>query len=880
MNDGPDSEEVPEPMTTTTTDEIAGLGRLRLTVSQKIAMLTVAIAATAAAMFGFVIASLAPTPMALDLPWGLWAVAFGVSEVLIVHVQWKRESHTFSLSDLVLAAGLTLAVPAELVLAQVVGTAVVLVLYRRQRGLKLAFNTVQFALSSSLAVLACSGTITLLGPDLVWVGQLLGIAVATVTASLTIFAVMTISTGHADVQPLIGMLGFSLPFTLGSGAVGVVISRTSATDPAALVLLMVPTLLVIGAYRAYTQAREQQENLKLLHEVTSLLHGGDVDAALGDFLSSARTAFHAEMAELVLVGGSDGGGLTISRSQEGADPVVMEPADDDRSRQRLLRLATAHGSLITRAGARGRGPLDGYAAERGIRDAMVATLRTEDRVHGLLLVAGCSSAGTTFTRSDLALLETFGRHVATSLERGRLEENLRQVTDLKEQLRHQTLHDALTGLPNRVLYLDRARQAVDVAARSHAWPAVLYLDLDGFKPVNDEYGHDIGDLVLRTIAHRLRNCLRPADTAARLGGDEFAVLLGGPVDRQIVDSIVDRIQAQFDVPVDLGEGRLARIGVSIGIALGDVGIADADSLIRRADIAMYSAKKSGGGAVYFQVGMGDPTSVREDAVAELTGAIHRGELVTHFQPLVNLRTGRPTGAEALVRWQHPDGLRGPDSFIGVAEETGLILEIGELVLRDACRQAARWAAADDTRPLTVTVNLSARQLADPSIVDVVTDALAEAGLDAKRLVLEITETVLMQDREAAAATLWQLKALGVRIAIDDFGTGYSSLAYLRRFPIDMLKIAREFVDGLGRDEHDDVITRAIVELAGTLGLLTVAEGIETHDQQTFVTALGCDLGQGYLFSPPVEADEALELLTGDFGPGVRRPGEGPLLRAV
>jgi EAL domain-containing protein (putative c-di-GMP-specific phosphodiesterase class I) len=280
--------------------------------------------------------------------------------------------------------------------------------------------------------------------------------------------------------------------------------------------------------------------------------------------------------------------------------------------------------------------------------------------------------------------------------------------------------------------------------------------------------------------------------------------------------------------------------------------------------------------------MGDPTSKREDAVAELTRAIAHGELVTVFQPLVNLRTGRATGAEALVRWQHPDGMRGPDSFIGLAEETGLIVEIGELVLREACHQAARWAAADDTRPLTVTVNLSARQLSDPEIVGVVTSALDDAGLDAKRLVLEITETVLMQDREAAAATLWQLKALGVRIAIDDFGTGYSSLAYLRRFPIDMLKIAREFVDGLGRDEHDDVITRAIVELAGTLGLLTVAEGIETHDQQTFVTALGCDLGQGYLFSRPVGADEALALLTGDLAPNpgpARAPGV-PLLRVV
>jgi EAL domain-containing protein (putative c-di-GMP-specific phosphodiesterase class I) len=345
-----------------------------------------------------------------------------------------------------------------------------------------------------------------------------------------------------------------------------------------------------------------------------------------------------------------------------------------------------------------------------------------------------------------------------------------------------------------------------------------------------------------------------------------ASVLGGRIVQRGVNRVLDRLRAQFDVPVDIGEGRIASIGASIGVAIGNAGLDNADSLIRQADIAMYAAKRTGAGSLYFEPGMGDVAAAREGKAAELAGAIRRGELVTVFQPLVDLRTGRPTGAEALVRWAHPtDGTRGPDQFIGLAEETGLIVEIGAQVLRDACRQAARWATVG-RGDLDVTVNLSARQLSDPRIVDDVTSALSEAGLDPRRLVLEITETVLMQDREAAAATLWQLKALGVRIAIDDFGTGYSSLAYLRRFPIDILKIAREFVDGLGRDENDDVITRAIVELAGTLGLQTIAEGIETTDQQNFVTALGCDLGQGYLFSRPVDADEAGVVRAGQHVP--------------
>jgi diguanylate cyclase (GGDEF)-like protein len=829
--------------------------------SQRIMLLTSTVAAAAVTLFVIVVRPLPEPSTALNLPWALWVAAFAVSELLVVHWQWNREAHSFSISDLVLAAGLYLAAPFQLIVALVVGVGLVLLVHRRQRGVKLAFNVAEYALSGTVAVIVFSAASHATGRGWDWLAALAAIVASTVTADLCVFAVISLLESRTDLRRLLELFALSLPFTLGAGAVGLVLARTVLWDPAALALLALPAILIVVSYRAYTGARQQQENLRLLHEVTSLLHGDDPDAAMGDFLTSVRTAFRAELAEVVLVG-AGGRHATVSRSREGDEPVVMERAEDSVEQEWLLRLATASGTLGTRTGVGRSGPLDSYAMGRGFKDAMVAALKTEDRMHGLLLVAGRVGDVTTFSSPDLALLETFARHVATSLERGRLEETLRQVTDLKEQLRHQTLHDSLTGLPNRTLFLDRARQAVEVAARTHAWPAVLYLDLDGFKPVNDEYGHDCGDAVLRTIAHRIKGCLRPADTAARLGGDEFAILLGGPIDQRDVNRVVDRVRAQFDVPIDIGDGRIATIGASIGGALGTTGIDSADSLIRQADIAMYAAKRTGAGFLYFEPGMGDATSAREGRAAELAGAIRRGELVTVFQPLIDLRTGRPTGAEALVRWAHPiEGTRGPDQFIGLAEETGLIVEIGALVLRDACRQAARWARAG-RGDLDITVNLSARQLADPRVVDDVRVALTEAGLNPKRLVLEITETVLMQDREAAAATLWQLKALGVRIAIDDFGTGYSSLAYLRRFPIDILKIAREFVDGLGRDENDDVITRAIVELAGTLGLQTIAEGIETSDQQNFVTALGCDIGQGYLFSRPIDAEEAVAMLAG------------------
>jgi EAL domain-containing protein (putative c-di-GMP-specific phosphodiesterase class I) len=318
--------------------------------------------------------------------------------------------------------------------------------------------------------------------------------------------------------------------------------------------------------------------------------------------------------------------------------------------------------------------------------------------------------------------------------------------------------------------------------------------------------------------------------------------------------------------VDLGDGRMATVGMSIGIALGEEGVVDADVLIRQADAAMYAAKRGGGSAhLFYEPGIGEHNDTRQDAESELASAVENEEFVVAYQPLIDMRSGRPIGAEALVRWQHPTkGLRMPDQFIPLAEETGLITDIGAIVLRDACRQAARWVRSIDPEDeLLVTVNLSARQLQHEGMVEEVRAALAESELDPHRLVLEITETMLMHDRDTAASTLWALKDLGVRIAIDDFGTGYSSLAYLRRFPIDMLKVAREFVDGLGRDANDDAITRAIVDLAGTLGLLTIAEGIETTQQQDHVAALGCDLAQGYLFSRPVDADMVMSLFRGE-----------------
>jgi diguanylate cyclase (GGDEF)-like protein len=857
-------------MTTTTNGgRAAAILKVRLSTPQRILLLTATVAAAAVTLFVVVVRTLPSATTAVTLPWLLWAVAFAVSETFPVHFQWKKDSHTFSLTDLVMAAGLLLVAPGHLVLALVLGTGSALALHRRQRGLKLAFNVSQYALGGTLATAVFAVLSAGLGETWSWLAGILAIISSTVVADVCIFAVIGLSEGRFDPRSLLGMFTMTLPAAVAAAAVGLVLARNLINDPGALALLALPTILIIAAYRAYTRASEQQKNLGLLHEVTALLHSADSHSALGEFLTTVRTAFRADLAELVLLATTEGDTPTISRSKADAESTVLVPLQDGDDAEALLRLAMASGTPVTRSGRSGE--LDAHVAGLGLKDGIAAVLRTDDRVHGLLLIAGRHGDVSTFTDNDVSLLDTFSRHVGTSLERGRLEEVLRQVTDLKEQLRHQALHDPLTDLPNRTLFIDRARHAVVSATRSQEWPAVLYLDLDGFKPVNDTHGHDAGDQLLRTVATRLRNCLRVGDTAARLGGDEFAVLLEGPLDEEGVGRVVDRIRRQLGVPVDLGGGRVCTVGASIGIALGDADTRDADTLIRRADVAMYTAKRTGGNsACIHRPELDGATPEVVDPAAELQRAVLDGEMHAVYQPLVDLKTGQLTGAEALVRWHHrTDGVRMPDEFIALAEETGLIVPIGALVLRDACFQAARWVQArPDLAELLVTVNLSARQLAHDGIVEEVRSALEAAGLEPRRLVLEITETVLMHDRDAAAAALWRLKGLGVRIAIDDFGTGYSSLAYLRRFPIDMLKIAREFVSGLGQDANDDVITQAIVELADTLGLLTVAEGVESDDQHELVAALNCDLAQGFLFARPLSADAVHEMVLAALAPAL------------
>lgn len=521
------------------------------------------------------------------------------------------------------------------------------------------------------------------------------------------------------------------------------------------------------------------------------------------------------------------------------------------------------GLIIYQSPAIGR--MFGYDASRLTGTSWLERFVPEDEVklHAALAGAAESSGGSeTF---ETTVVDSGGKRRAVEVtvtnllddpSVGGLVINMREIAErkaLEVEMRHQAFHDSLTGLANRAMFVDRVAHALAVSERHGRLVAVLFLDLDDFKEVNDSLGHTAGDELLAETARRLRELLRSSDTVARLGGDEFAILLEDVGHPEMALAVATRVLAALRVPLHLGEREIVT-EVSIGIALCEDG-GGVEDLLQNADTAMYVVKGRGkGGYASFTPDMRETALARLELVADLRCAVEQEDLEVHYQPKLSLHDGKLRGFEALVRWTHPGrGSVCPDEFIPLAEQAGLIGPLGRLVLRQACRQLATWHQEGADPGLTMAVNLSARQLSQADLVEDIAAVFTETGVQPASIELEITETAIMDDVQAAIPVLEALKNLGVSLAIDDFGTGYSSLNYLKRFPVNSLKIDRAFVNGLGRNGQDSALVAAVIALARALRMTSVAEGIETFEQLVELRALGCDEAQGFYLGRPAPA---------------------------
>ena len=614
--------------------------------------------------------------------------------------------------------------------------------------------------------------------------------------------------------------------------------------------------------RLVRQLQERQLLLERLAKIgQSISHRAPFAEVLDAIVRGASELVNAEIASFRLRDQADPEALVIL-AQVGLAPEVLAEMTREPAYRGASSRAVADDQLAVIADyPRFEGGVAALVRD-GVQVAMAAPVRETGRVVGSLTVAS-RQAGRVFTPAEQDTLVAFAEHASLAL------------TDSKmaAAMQHQVLHDALTDLPNRTLFLDRLEHALARARREvGSITAVLFIDLDRFKNVNDSLGHEAGDQLLIHLGRRLRGSLREVDTPARLGGDEFAVLVEGVSELNDVIIVAQRIRDNLRQPVTLGGNEIFS-NPSIGVATSSDGTEAASELLRNADTAMYLAKETGTRpCVVFEPTMHAAVMRRLALDADLARAVERNEFELHYQPVVRLDGETIDGAEALVRWRHPvKGLIPPAEFIGVAEENGQIVPLGRWVLQEAIRQAVEWETSlPDRGPFSLSVNVSARQLQDPDLVGQLTRLLSETGFNPAQLVLEITESVLMQDKGGTVEKLRELKRLGLRLAIDDFGTGYSSLGYLRHFPVDVLKIDKAFVDDIVGGTEQPAVARAIIGLSDALHLTTVAEGIETAGQLGLLRALGCELGQGYYFSPPLRASDFEALLQRGIGwkPGV------------
>jgi diguanylate cyclase (GGDEF)-like protein len=789
----------------------------------------------------------APVP-GVSLPVFVLAVGFGLAEWRVIHVQFRAQASSFSLLEIPLVIGLLYAPPRLLIAEAMIGIVFGLALARRQALYKVMFNMMNIGLYCGVSALIFH----LLIPDgdltrWTWLGVFLATGVGSTLSVGSIVVGISLTEGVPPKAKIVELTGFSLVVGGANTALGLVAAMLIRGDVLSLFLLLIPAATVLGAFRMFASERAQRERVEFLFQSARSLDSSDLDEGFIALLDGARDMFRAELGVLILF-----------PDDPAETPQIVRRTLDQHEAGRLAvegeaALALAAIDLLDEP----RLVLSGHddaigdiVAEFGGRNAIVAKLATDERDLGLLIIANRLGEVSSFTAEDLQVLGALAAQSAVLLHNDQLEQALVELRKLERQLAYQASHDILTGLPNRSLFILRLDEAT---AGSEPF-AVFYIDLDDFKVINDTRGHAEGDKLLIEVASRIQGLLRPIDTAARLGGDEFAVLLRShPNPREVAERVVARVSE----PIDLGWGNV-NVGCSVGIARSDEAD-DVQELLQQADIAMYHAKATGKRSVVEHT---DAIDGRRGVnfKADLRDAVAAGQLELHYQPIVNLQQRRICGVEALVRWRSPErGLVFPDDFISEAERDGFIIPIDRWVLDQAISDLG-VLDREGHEDLFVSVNLSARHLQAPDLVDFVTEQHRKSGGFHGRLVLELTETALMGEMDRSRSHLEAIRELGAQFALDDFGTGYSSIGYLREFRVDILKLAKPFIDTVTEDQHDRDFVKAMIELGHALGLKTIAEGVEHPAQADALEGLGCEMAQGYHFARPMEFEDLRRLV--------------------
>jgi diguanylate cyclase (GGDEF)-like protein len=781
--------------------------------------------------------------------WVLFLV-FCVAELYVADARDRSELVALSPHEAGLVLGLFMLSANELLLAQLAGAAVALagVSFGRLRPSALILRVATLALGTSLALVVFHGVLN--GADhtgpLGWVAAI--VAASTAAATSLLIGYLSRPRDRLD-EPVFVTAAITAGAALASSSIALAAVALARNYDVATILLIVPFAACAVILRAYASERMRLKHLQTLYEsMRAAQRTTGLDDGVAELLGTTRRLVRADVARLVLFPRHGSSTLVASMTptrHDGLRPTTLSTAEN-RAVWAVAEAGAAY--LVSEARAAGP-PFEHLLEDLGLREVMLTPLRVESEIRGVLLVGDRANAER-FRTEHLRLLETYAEHAGVLIENDRLEESVTELTELKDQLRHQAFHDALTGLPNRILFAERVGSSL--ADSELGRTAVLFLDLDDFKTINDSLGHYVGDQLLIAVARRVESCIRPIDLPARLGGDEFAVLLrhtGVEEAQQIADRLVRAIEKPFVI-----DRRDIAIHASVGIALGGPDVGAAEELLRNADVAMYDAKREGKrGYVTYEPEMHVRVKERQELAFAIERAVDRGEIGVHYQPIVDLQTRSLVAFEALARWNRPGhGILGPGAFIPLADELGLMVEIGRTVLREACRQARSWQLAyPDHAELRMNVNLAPSELQNSELSVEVAEVLRETGLAPSRLAFEITESGVMRNPEVALQTMRDIRALGVALGLDDFGTGHSSLAYLREFPLDSLKIARPFVTGLPDAELDAVFVDAIVRLATSLGLDVVAEGIESEAQCEAVAGLGCTHGQGFYYGEPL-----------------------------